>query len=196
MHAERGQDYLSTPVFGRPEAAAAKRLVVVPAGKAALIEKYRGVFQAMGRMTVVAGTEPWQANALKVCGNFMIASMLESFGEAVAVMKKSGVEPAVFLEAMNGLFASPVYANYGALVVDRKFEPAGFQLKLGLKDMRLALAAAEEVGAALPVASLIRDHLISAIAHGQAEMDWASLAMVSERAAGLEKANWATDEHG
>jgi len=185
MHADHGQEYLSAPVFGRPEAAAAKRLVVVPAGKPGLIERFRGVFEALGRMTVVAGTEPWQANALKVCGNFMIASMLETFGEAVAVMKKSGVGPAVFLEAMNGLFASPVYANYGAIVVDRKFEPAGFQLKLGLKDVRLALAAAEEVGAALPIASLVRDHLISAIAHGQAEMDWASLAMVAERAAGL-----------
>src|SRR6185437_1153923 len=82
MHAEHGQEYLSAPVFGRPEAAAAKRLVVVPAGKPGLIERFRGVFEALGRMTVVAGTEPWQANALKVCGNFMIASMLETFGEA------------------------------------------------------------------------------------------------------------------
>jgi 3-hydroxyisobutyrate dehydrogenase-like beta-hydroxyacid dehydrogenase len=185
-HETRGQGYLSAPVFGRPEAAEARKLIVVPAGPSELVEKFRPLFDAMGRQTIVAGTEAWQANALKVCGNFMIASMLESFGEALAVLRKSGVAPEVFLDAMNSLFASPVYANYGGLIAGRKFEPAGFQLRLGLKDVRLALEAAEECGAPLPIASLIRDHMISAMAHGQSEMDWSSLAVVAERAAGIE----------
>ncbi len=184
-HEERGQAYVSAPVFGRPEAAEAKKLIVVTAGEANTIERCRPLLDAIGRKTIIAGVEPWQANALKLCGNFMIASMLESFGEAFAVVRKAGMDPHVFLEAMVELFGSPVYKNYGTSVADHKFEPAGFALKLGLKDVRLALEAAEEVGAPMPFASILRDHFISALAHGQEQMDWSSLALVAERNAGV-----------
>jgi 3-hydroxyisobutyrate dehydrogenase-like beta-hydroxyacid dehydrogenase len=185
VHAGRGQEYLSAPVFGRPEAAEAKKLVVVPAGAPDLIERCRPIFEAIGRATFIAGNEPWQANALKLCGNFMIASMLESFGEAFATLRKAGVAPHRFLEVMNALFGSPVYANYGAMIADEKFDPAGFALKLGLKDMRLALATAEECASPMPFASVIRDQFLDALAHGQAELDWSSLARVCARRAGL-----------
>jgi 3-hydroxyisobutyrate dehydrogenase-like beta-hydroxyacid dehydrogenase len=192
-HTRRGQHYLSAPVFGRPEAAEAKKLVVVVAGPAAAVERCRPLFDAIGRQTFVLGdgselgkpAEPWTANAAKLCGNFMIASVLETFGEAFAALRKARVEPRVFLEIMNTLFASPVYAGYGRIIAESKFEPAGFALKLGLKDVRLALALAEECGAPMPLASLIRDQMISAVAHGQAEMDWSSVAQASARSAGL-----------
>jgi 3-hydroxyisobutyrate dehydrogenase-like beta-hydroxyacid dehydrogenase len=185
VHAGRGQQFLSAPVFGRPDAAEAKRLVVVPAGAAELIERCRPMFDAIGRATFVAGDKPWRANAVKLCGNFMIASMLEAFGEAFAVLRKAGVDPHTFLEIVNSLFASPVYANYGRIMADENFEPAGFALKLGLKDVRLALAAAEECAAPMPFASVIRDQFLTAIAHGQSELDWSSIGRVSARAAGL-----------
>ncbi len=185
LHLEHGQGYLSTPVFGRPDAAEAKRLVVVAAGPPDLVERFRPVFDAVGRHTVVAGASPWQANALKLCGNFMIASMLESFGEAFATMRKAGVDPHIFLDAMNALFASPVYANYGRIVADQQFEPAGFALRLGLKDARLVLETALECNSPMPIASLVRDHLVSAMAQGQAEQDWSSVTRVSARNAGL-----------
>ena len=185
VHAGRGQQYLSAPVFGRPDAAEAKRLVVVPAGAAELIERCRPLFDAIGRATFIAGDEPWRANAVKLCGNFMIASMLEAFSEAFAVLRKAGVDPHTFLEIVNSLFASPVYANYGRIMADERFEPAGFALKLGLKDVRLALAAAEECAAPMPFASVIRDQFLAAIAHGQSELDWSSIARVSARQAGL-----------
>src|SRR5207248_1704299 len=110
-------------------------LVVIPAGEPSVIERCRPVFDAIGRASFTAGREPWQANALKLCGNFMIASMIETFGEAYAVLRKAGVDPHTFLDVMNALFASPVYAAYGAMIADQKFEPAGFALKLGLKDV-------------------------------------------------------------
>jgi 3-hydroxyisobutyrate dehydrogenase-like beta-hydroxyacid dehydrogenase len=122
---------------------------------------------------------------VKLCGNFMIATVLETFGETFAALRKAGVEPQVFLEVMNALFASPVYAGYGRAIAAQKFEPAGFALKLGLKDVRLALALADECGAPMPIASLIRDQMLSAVAHGQSEMDWSSVAQVSARSAGL-----------
>jgi 3-hydroxyisobutyrate dehydrogenase-like beta-hydroxyacid dehydrogenase len=184
-HALRGQGFLSAPVFGRPEAAQNRQLIVVAAGPSELVELCRPLFEAIGRQTSVAGSEPWQANAVKLCGNFMLLSMIEAFGEAYATLRKAGVEPLVFLEIINGLFASPVYGNYGRMIAAERFEPAGFALKLGLKDMRLALETAQECAAPMPLASLIRDHLLSAVAHGQADLDWSSLARVLSRNAGL-----------
>ena len=180
-----GHAYLSAPVFGRPEAAAAGKLIVVAAGSEDLIGRCRPLFEAVGRQTVIAGAEPWQANAVKLCGNFMLASLLEAFGEAYSVLRKAGVDPHIFLDTMNGLFASPVYANYGKMIADEHFEPAGFALALGLKDIRLALATADECATPMPLASLIRDQFLSAVANGQGAMDWSSLARVAARNAGL-----------
>jgi 3-hydroxyisobutyrate dehydrogenase-like beta-hydroxyacid dehydrogenase len=115
----------------------------------------------------------------------MIASMMETFGEAFAVLRKSNVDPHFFLEVMNALFGSAVYANYGGTIANENFEPAGFGLKLGLKDIRLMLQTAEERAAPMPLASLIRDHFLSAIAHGQEEADWSSVSKVAARNAGL-----------
>jgi len=168
--------YLSAPVFGRPEAAEKKQLLVIPAGPAELIERFRPVFDALGRGTFVAGAEPWQANAVKLCGNFMIASMIESFGEAYGTLRRASVDPHLFLDVMSALFGSPVYANYGRIIADEKFEPAGFALKLGLKDARLVLETAFECASPMPIASLLRDRLLDAVAHGQAEKDWSSVA--------------------
>jgi 3-hydroxyisobutyrate dehydrogenase-like beta-hydroxyacid dehydrogenase len=184
-HMQHGQEYVSAPVFGRPEAAEAKTLLVVAAGNAASIDRCRAVFDAIGRQTFVAGAEPWQANAVKLCGNFMIASMVESFSEAFATLHKAGIAPSLFLDVMNALFASPVYANYGRLVVGERFEPAGFALKLALKDIRLTLETAQECASPMPLASVIRDHMLTAMAMGMSESDWTSLSRVSARNAGL-----------
>jgi 3-hydroxyisobutyrate dehydrogenase-like beta-hydroxyacid dehydrogenase len=184
-HAKHGQHYVSAPVFGRPEAAEAKQLLVVAAGPTEIVNRCQPVFDAIGRQTFVVGAEPWQANAVKLCGNFMIASRIESFGEAYATLRKANVAPHLFLDVMNSLFASPVYANYGRSIAEEKFEPAGFALKLGLKDIRLALETAQECASPMPVASLIRDHFLSAVAVGQADSDWSSLARIAARNAGL-----------
>jgi 3-hydroxyisobutyrate dehydrogenase-like beta-hydroxyacid dehydrogenase len=185
LTATHGERYLSAPVFGRPEAADAKKLLVVAAGPAGAIERCRPLFDAVGRQTFVAGPEPWQANAVKLCGNFMIASMLETFAEAYATLRKSKVEPQLFLQVMTELFGSPVYAGYGKMMAEERFEPAGFALTLGLKDVRLAIELARECASPMPLASLIHDHLLSGLAQGQGEMDWSSLAKVIARSAGL-----------
>src|ERR1700693_3671889 len=141
-HAQRNQGYLSVPVFGRPEHAEAKNLVVVAAGPSELVERCRPLFDAVGRQTFVVGTDPWQANVAKLCGNFMLISMIEAFGEAYATLRKAGVAPQSFLEIMNTLLGSQVIANYGRIIAQEQFEPAGSALQLGLKDVRLVLAAA------------------------------------------------------
>jgi 3-hydroxyisobutyrate dehydrogenase-like beta-hydroxyacid dehydrogenase len=184
-HTARNQGYLSAPVFGRPDAAANAQLIVVVAGDGAVVECAKPLFNAVGRKTVVVGAEPWQANAAKVCGNFMIASMIESFGEAFATLRKCGVEPAQFAGIMDALFRSPVYEGYSGGIVAGKFAPAGFALKLGYKDVRLALRTAEEAGSPMPFLSVLHDQFLTAMANGQEDLDWASLAKVAARNAGL-----------
>lgn len=184
-HEQRSQAYASAPVFGRPEAAEAKKLLVVAAGDPQTLDRCRPLLDAIGRASFIAGTEPWQANAVKLSGNFMIASVLEAFSEAFALLRKSNVDPHFFLEVMNALFGSTVYANYGGAIANESFEPAGFGLTLGLKDIRLMLQAADEQAAPMPLASLIRDQFLSAVAHGQEKMDWSSLSKVAARSAGL-----------
>jgi 3-hydroxyisobutyrate dehydrogenase-like beta-hydroxyacid dehydrogenase len=184
-HAQRKQGYLSVPVFGRPEAAETKKLVVVAAGTSELIERCRPLFDAIGRATYVVGDEPWQANVAKLCGNFMVISAIEAFGEAYATLRKAGVAPQVFLEIMTTLLGSPVLTNYGRAIAEENFEPAGFALRLGLKDVRLILAASEECTSPMPLASLVHDHLLAAVAQGQGDMDWSSMTRVVARNAGL-----------
>ncbi len=185
-HTKRYQSFVAANVFGRPEAAEKAQLLVVVAGENGAIERFRPLFDAIGRKTFIAGNEAWQANAIKLCGNFMIASMLETFSEAFATLRKAGIDEHLFLDVMGELFNSPVYKNYGRIIADQEFEPAGFALKLGLKDVKQALDAAQEFGAAMPFASVLRDHFISAIAHGQETLDWSSIALVLARSAGLE----------
>ena len=187
-HARRGQILLGANVFGRPEAAEKKQLIVVTAGDGAAIERCRALFDAIGRKTFIAGDDPWNANLFKISGNFMIASMLETFGEAFATLRKAGVDHYAFLEIMGELFGSPIYKNYGKIVADQNFDPPGFELKLGLKDVGLALEAAAGFDAPMPFASILRDHFLSALAHGQEKLDWGSIALVAARNAGLETA--------
>lgn len=185
-HRERGQVLVSAPVFGRPEAAEAAKLFVVAAGPQEAIDRCRPLFGVIGQRTFVLGQEPVMANVLKLSGNFMIASIIECLGEAFALGRKYGVPPEGMLDVFtNSLFAAPVYKTYGTIIAQQKWEPAGFALRLGLKDVRLALAAAEAESVPMPVASLLRDSFLSGIARGMGEQDWAALAKLAAERAGL-----------
>nr|AUN36799.1 2-hydroxy-3-oxopropionate reductase [uncultured bacterium] len=185
-HQARGQLYLAAPVFGRPEAAQGAKLWIVAAGPPPAIERCRPLFDAMGQGLEVVGEDPAQANVVKLAGNFILASAIEALGEAFTLVQKHGVDAGRFLEIVNGrLIRSPIYENYGKLIAQKRWEPAGFKLKHGLKDVRLALAAGDSVTVPLPLASLMRDHFLSAVARGWAEVDWAALARVAAADAGL-----------
>ena len=145
-HREKQQHYVAAPVFGRPEAAAAAKLFIVAAGPADQIERCRPLFEAMGQKTFLTGEEAPAANVIKLAGNFLISTVIESLAEAFALVRKFGLDPNAFLEVLtNSLFQAPAYRNYGSMIAAGKFEPVGFKLTLGLKDNRLLLAAAEEV---------------------------------------------------
>ncbi|MFZ0959385.1 MAG: NAD(P)-dependent oxidoreductase [Terriglobia bacterium] len=185
-HRQQEQHFVAAPVFGRPDAAQAARLLVLAAGPPEAVERCRPALEAIGRKLFVIGPEAPAANTVKLAGNFLIASMLESLGEAFALLRKSGVDPMVFLEIMVGsFFQSPVYENYGKIIAGQRYEPAGFKLRLGLKDVRLVMAAAEEAEAPMPIASLIRDNLISGVAQGFGDLDWSAVARVAALKSGL-----------
>ena len=184
-HRAAGQAYVAAPVFGRPDAAEAKKLWIVAAGPPDALERCRPVLDAMGQGVIVAGDDPPRANVIKLAGNFMLAAAIEAMGEAFALARKHGVAPAELLDVVNRLFRSPIYENYGKLIAEQRYEPAGFKLKYGLKDIRLALQAAEEATAPMPLASLMRDRYLSAVARGWADIDWAGLARVAAADAGL-----------
>jgi 3-hydroxyisobutyrate dehydrogenase-like beta-hydroxyacid dehydrogenase len=185
-HSQHGQHYVSAPVFGRPPAAAAAKLWIVAAGKASDIERCQPLLEAMGRGVSVVGEEPWKANLFKLAGNFLIASMVEACGESFTLLRKAGIDHRQFLEVMNGaLFQSPLYDLYGRIIAEENFNPAGFKLKLGLKDMRLALQAAEQLAVPMPLGSLIRDHMIGAMAKGFEEEDWSAFTKIIADNAGL-----------
>jgi 3-hydroxyisobutyrate dehydrogenase-like beta-hydroxyacid dehydrogenase len=184
-HRRHGIQYVAAPVFGRPEAVAAGQLNIVAAGDAAAIDRVQPLLDAIGQRTWRLGPEPHQANAVKVAGNFMIAAAIESMAESAVMVERYGVDSAELLKVLtNTLFAAPVYKNYGALIVDRRYEPAAFRLALGLKDMRLVLEAAEGARTPMPFASVLHDHLLEAVAQGDGDRDWSALAEVVRRHAG------------
>ena len=183
-HAAQGLGYISAPVFGRPDAAAAGKLLVVAAGKAAMIAKVTSLLDVIGRRTIIVGEAPEQANLFKIAGNFLIAGAMESMGEAFALLKKGGVDAGVFHEALTeGLFAGIIYPNYGKLMLAEKFEPAGFALKLGLKDVNLAREAADGLGMTMPLADLVKSHLDAAMEQGWEDKDWSAVgAVIAQKA--------------
>lgn len=185
-HQEAGQRYVSAPVFGRPEAAAAGKLFVVAAGAPDAIEACTPLFEAMGQKTFTVGERPEAANLVKLSGNFLIASVIESLGEAMALVGKGGVDRRQYLELLTStLFNAPVYKTYGGLIVEQKFEPAGFAAPLAHKDMSLVLAAGEGLRVPLPVASLLRDRLLRLLAEGGDHQDWSALGQLASRDAGI-----------
>ena len=185
-HAKHGQQYIAAPVFGRPEAAEAAKLFVVAAGDPSAVERCKPLLETLGQRVFVMGDKPEMANVVKVSGNFLIASVIESLGEAIALTRKYGIDPHDFVEFLTkSVFPAPVYKTYGDIIAKEKYEPAGFKVRLGLKDVRLALAAAESVDMPLPFASLMRDHLLTAIGRGMEDMDWSSTAKLAAENAGL-----------
>lgn len=186
-HRAAGQHFVAAPVFGRPEAAAAAQLYIVAAGEAEPVDRCRPLFDAMGQKTFVLGAFPPGANLVKLGGNFLIASVIESLGEAMALMRKADVPAHRFLEILTeSLFAAPVYKTYGQLILDEKYQPAGFRMPLALKDIRSVLAAAEAEAVPMPVASLIHDHFLTQVARGNDDLDWSALARLAAENAGLE----------
>ncbi len=186
-HEKCGVQYVSAPVFGRPEMAAERNLNIMAAGDPDAIERVQPLFDAMGKKTWRLGKVPSQANVVKIAGNLMVASVLEAMGETAALARAYEIPPADALEVVvHSIFDVPIYRIYAQLIGDGQFEPPGFDLRLALKDAKLMLAAGEEANVPLPFASVIRDNYLDALAHGDGAKDWSVVSQVTLRRAGLD----------
>ena len=186
LHSARGQRFLSAPVFGRPEAAAAAKLFVVAAGGSADFQAASALFGSISQRVFYVGEAPSAANLVKLCGNFMILAAIEALGEAMALAQRGGVPKRQLLEVLTGtLFDSPVYRNYGAALVEDRFKPAGFAAPLGLKDMRLVGQSAEALRVPMPLLNVLRDHLLQTIAAQGEDADWSAIGRTIAKNAGL-----------
>jgi 3-hydroxyisobutyrate dehydrogenase-like beta-hydroxyacid dehydrogenase len=179
-HLQAGERYVAAPVMGRPQAAGRGELAVIVAGDRGAVSDVKGLFDVIGRQTHEVGEQPEKANAVKLGVNLFLAVILESLGESYALAEGYGIDDQVFLAILNGgMFQSPVIASYGRLIAEDRFEPAGFRLELGAKDVRLAVEAAEEKLVPLPVGAVVRDRFVAAEALGNRDQDWAAVGRVS-----------------
>lgn len=187
LHKQAGQVLVAMPVLGRPDAAAAGQLGLVPAGPADAIEKLAPIFEATGKRTFNAGPNPAGAAAVKLAHNMVLGCAIEAMGEGLALTRKFGVEPQTFHEVLTeGLFAAPAYKVYGGIMVNQSYDNVGFTTTLGLKDTNLMLAAGEAASVPLPSMNVYRDRLLTAIAHGNGDKDWAVIAREQAQLSGLE----------
>ena len=184
-HARNGQGYVAAPVFGNPDAARARQLFIVAAGAPADVARCRPILDSLGQRTFVFGTEPSDANLVKLLGNMMSATALEMLAEVVAVVRKRGLDPRTFVDIMTStMFGGRAHKIYGDKIANQIYAP-GFVLPLVLKDVRLALAEAEHAGAPMPSVSVVRDRLITGIARGYGGLDWTALGLIAAEEAGL-----------
>jgi len=185
LYHDRGTHFVASPVFGRPEAAAAAKLWICPAGPAAAIDRCRSAFEAMGQGVIVVGEEPHLANVLKLVGNFFVIAGIETISEALTLAEKGGLQNETVLELIRALLPVPLFQGYGSRIAKQEFLPAGFALALGLKDVGLMQKLAKDVAAPLPLADLADNHLRAAFARGRGDLDWGALATVIREMAGL-----------
>jgi 3-hydroxyisobutyrate dehydrogenase-like beta-hydroxyacid dehydrogenase len=184
-HAAAGQGYVAAPVFGRPEVAAAGELSVIAAGDTAAMAKAAPLLDAIGKRTFVVSETPKAANLVKLSGNFLIASVIESLGEAMALVAKEGIDRGQYLDILTStLFGAPIYKTYGKLIAEGTVEPAGFAAELGYKDIRLVLAAAGDLRVPMPLASLLRDRFLTLLAQGGEHLDWSAIGQLPLRDSG------------
>jgi 3-hydroxyisobutyrate dehydrogenase-like beta-hydroxyacid dehydrogenase len=187
LHAQHGCAYVAAPVFGRPEAAMAKKLWICLAGASAAKERIQHILHAIGQGVFDFGEDPAMANVVKLCGNFLIGSAMEAMSEAFTLAEKNGVDRNAVINMFGQtFFACPIYQIYGSMIAEKRSTPVGFEMRLALKDMNLLLDTAEQATMAMPFGSLVHNRLLTGIAKGRGTMDWTALAQLVAEDAGID----------
>jgi 3-hydroxyisobutyrate dehydrogenase-like beta-hydroxyacid dehydrogenase len=195
-HAQSGQRYVAAPVFGRPDMAAAAKLFIVAAGDPAAVDACRSVLDALGQKTSTIGAEPPAANLVKLTANFLQAAVIESLGEAIALIGKAGIDRRAYVDLLTStIFTAPAYKIFGPLIAAGTFGPAAFAAPLGFKDIRLALAEAETLRVPMPLASLLHDRFLRLFAQGGDNLDWSAIGGLATQDAGGHQARLAQSAH-
>jgi len=185
-HEAHGQAYVAAPVLGNPDLARARGLFVLAAGRPAALQRTRPLLECLGQRLFVVGEDAAAANLMKLAGNVLTATTLQTMGEVLALLRKGGIDQHLAFNVLtNSLFDSKIHRTYGGKIVDERYSPAGMAVPLAIKDLRLALAEAEQEAVPMPAASLVRDRLVGLMAGGWADLDWSALGLLAARDAGL-----------
>lgn len=186
QHSERGVAYIGSPVVGRPDRATAGKLFILLAGRHDAKERVLPLLECLGERVFDFGENPWNSNVAKLALNFNIVAAIECMAESFTFAEKNGIRREEMAELLsNTVFGGIVYKGYGQHVAHHDYEPAGFRLKLGWKDLRLALQTAQESATPMPIGSFLRDRMLSAMAKGRGDMDWSAIALGATEDAGL-----------
>jgi len=187
LHAQHGATYVAVPVFGRPDAAAAGKLWICVAGASVARQRILPILQALGQGIFDFGERPRDANVVKLSGNFLIGSALEAMSEALTLAEKNGLDRNKVIDMFSQtLFACAIYQNYGKIIAEKHYTPVGFEMRLGLKDLNLALDNAEQVKMPMPFADIVHNRFLSGVAKGRGTADWTALAQLVSEDAGIE----------
>ncbi|MFL6624322.1 MAG: NAD(P)-dependent oxidoreductase [Sulfurifustis sp.] len=185
-HRDVGSDYVAAPVFGRPDAAAAKRLWICTSGDTGSKARIQDVLQALGQGVFDFGEKPGAANVIKLSGNYLILAATQAMAEAFTLAEKHGIARTAVADLFGKtLFACPVYQAYGKFVAEQNYEPARFKLALGYKDISLALDTGRAAQVPMPLASLLQQRMLAALAKGRGDLDWAAIALSVSEDAGV-----------
>jgi 3-hydroxyisobutyrate dehydrogenase-like beta-hydroxyacid dehydrogenase len=185
-HTRHRQDYVAAPVLGNPDAARERKLFVLAGGPHPALEKVRPLLERLGQRVFVIGEDAALANLVKLAANVLTATTLECMGEVLALLRKGGLDGHHAYEVLtNSLFDSRVHKIYGGKIVDERYSPPGLTAPLAIKDLRLALAEAEQGAVPMPAASLVHDRLVAMVARGWAGLDWSALGLLAAVDAGL-----------
>ncbi|HET6250909.1 MAG TPA: NAD(P)-dependent oxidoreductase [Tepidisphaeraceae bacterium] len=186
-HARAGSSLLGAPVFGRPEAAAARKLWICASGSAADKARAKGVFDAIGQRVFDFGEDVGAGNVVKLAGNFLLTAAIEAMAEASALAEKNGIPRAAMLNMFTTtLFNCPIYVNYSKRIIAADFEKAGFNIPLILKDMHLVQQTATAAQVPMPTLNLLCDRYLKMLANGEGKLDASAIALGAARDAGLQ----------
>lgn len=185
-HADRGQRYVASPIFARPDGVESRTGTFVLSGDESAIEEVEPLLASTVSGTYRFGSDPGAANVVKLSGNFMIAAAIEAMGEALALAEGNGVSRTAVMGMLSEtIFDCLIYRGYGQRVSERDHKAGGFSLDLGHKDVSLVQRAGRNVGVPMPVASLLQDRYLAALSKGRGDLDWSALGLTATEDAGI-----------
>lgn len=186
-HARYGVGFVQAPVLGRSTIAATGGLLVVASGDPAHVAAAMPSLQALGQKTWNLGVDVAMASVVKIAVNYSLISAMQSIAESVSLVETTGIDSSQFVEILtHTAFSGAAHKGYAPIIAEKRYEPVGFAMSLGLKDLGLAEAAAAEQGVALPIAPVLHELFEAAMADAElSELDWSAVAEVTRRRSGL-----------
>lgn len=156
-HEAAGQSYVSAPLFGPPESAAAGRLLIAAGGPRNVVERVRPVLEVLGRVQFIS-EDPAAANVVKSAGNFLMAAVVESLRDTMLIVHGAGVDPREFAGIVTqSLFPTPVYQYLGGLLAARQAQGGARVPNPFLRGAEQCADTARQQGVDAPLVNHIND---------------------------------------